>query len=257
MEKIKHPEHINDKIVLTRSIYLRSVAFIYLFAFISLYFQIQGLWGDEGLLPAKILLERVKEKMQENATFLNVPTLLWFSDYINKGLQVFPDLTIHTSSVENAMYVLCLMGIVVSAGIVANIGLFYNVFGFFSMWLIYLSFFTVGQVFMSFQWDIFLLEVGFLTILFAPLWKSRLAVITPIDNAVYFLIRFLMFRFIYSNGIVKVTADCPAWKTFNVLQHHFQSQPLPNIISWYVHFLPDGLMKVLTALTFFIEVNLL
>jgi hypothetical protein len=256
METKRNPEHVNEKIVLMRSIYLRSVALIYLFAFVSLYFQIQGLWGDEGILPAKVLLERISEKMQENANFWNVPSLLWYSDIINEVLiNFFPQMGVNSSSVENAMYVLCLIGIITALGIVLNMAVFYNTFGFIIIWLIYLNFFTVGQVFMSFQWDIFLLEVGFITILFSPITKSRLNVITPIDHVLYFLIRFLMFRFIYSNGIVKITADCPVWKTFNTLHHHFQGQPLPNMISWYFHFLPDGILKALTALTFFIEVK--
>jgi hypothetical protein len=255
MENKKNPEHVNDKIILTRSIYLRGVGLVYLFAFLSLYFQIQGLWGDEGILPAKILLERIRANSKENATFINVPTLLWYSDYLQSILgRLFPDMAMTTSPEENTMYVLCIVGIIVSTGIIVNMSLFYNMFGFASLWLIYLNFFTIGQVFMSFQWDIFLLEVGFLTILFAPLWKSRLHIITPIDNGVYFLIRFLMFRFIYSNGIVKITADCPVWKTFTTLHHHFQGQPLPNFGSWFGHFLPDGILKVLTALIFFIEV---
>jgi hypothetical protein len=300
LENKKNPEHVNDSITLTRSIYLRLVALVYLCAFLSLFFQIQGLWGDEGILPAKVLLDRVKDRLQDrtnlsdqpessfiyqyaesflgqkaevllsflnmikpilgllhcSVAFIKVPTLLWYSDYVQSILgYIMPEITVYTSPVENTMYILCLMGIVISTGIILNMSLFYNIFGFIFMWLIYLNFFTIGQIFMSFQWDIFLLEVGFLSILFAPRWKSTLAIITPIDNVSFFLIRFLMFRFIYANGIVKITADCPVWKTFTTLHHHFQGQPLPNLGSWYAHFLPDGILKILTALTFFIEVK--
>lgn len=247
-------ESCNKNIILTRSIYLRSVALIYLFAFLSLFTQIQGLWGDEGLIPAKVLLAKFKENYKENLSFLGMPTLLWFSDLIQDMLlKVFPQFSI-SSSVENSMYVLCLFGIIISISIVINCGLFYNTIGFAIMWSIYLSFFLIGQIFMSYQWDIFLLEVGFITILFAPLTKSRLRYISPIDNTVYFLIRYLMFRFIYSNGIVKVTANCPTWKTFTTLSHHFQSQPIPTYLSWFMHFAPESILKILTALTFFIEV---
>jgi hypothetical protein len=37
-------------------------------------------------------------------------------------------------------------------------------------WLLYLSLFLPGQTFLSFQWDILLLEAGFVTIFMAP-WR--------------------------------------------------------------------------------------
>jgi hypothetical protein len=39
-------------------------------------------------------------------------------------------------------------------------------------WLLYLSLYSVGQSFFSFQWDVLLLEMGFATILYAP-WSLR------------------------------------------------------------------------------------
>ena len=59
---------------------------------------------------------------------------------------------------------------------------------------------------------------------------------------------------IYSNGIVKVTSGCPTWLSFTALHYHFQSQPLPNSISYYSHFLPDGIKRIFVAITFFIEI---
>jgi hypothetical protein len=250
----KPNESVNRTIILTRSLYLRSVSIIYLIAFLSLYFQIQGLWGDEGILPAKILLDKLKETHKENANFLNMPTIFWFSDYIqNYFVRVLPILS-ESSSMENSLYIMCLIGIIISISIVINMRIFFNMFGFFVLWIIYLSFFLIGQVFISYQWDIFLLEVGFLTILFAPMFKNNLKYISPVDNSAYFLLRYLMFRFIYSNGIVKVTSNCPTWKSFTTLNHHFQSQPIPTVFSWYAHFLPEAFLKILTALTFYIEV---
>ena len=251
----KPNESVNRTIILTRSLYLRSVAVIYLFAFISLFFQIQGLWGDEGILPAKILFDKLRETHKENANFFNMPTIFWFSNYIQEFInKIFPDLMESSSSIENSMYLLCLIAIFISLSIVINWSIFYNIVGFFILWTIYLSFFLIGQVFMSYQWDIFLLEVGFLTFIFAPLYKNNLNYISPVDNSVYYLLRYLMFRFIYSNGIVKVTSNCPTWKSFTTLNYHFQSQPIPTVFSWYAHFLPEALLKILTALTFYIEV---
>ena len=45
----------------------------------------------------------------------------------------------------------------------------------FLLWLIYLSLCTVGDPFLSFQWDTLLLETGFLAIFFAPLqWGPKI-----------------------------------------------------------------------------------
>jgi hypothetical protein len=75
---------VNKNIILTRSIFLRSIALIYLFAFLSLYSQIQGLWGDEGILPAGILLTKIQEVYKEKAVFINFPTLLWYNETVNR-----------------------------------------------------------------------------------------------------------------------------------------------------------------------------
>lgn len=40
----------------------------------------------------------------------------------------------------------------------------------FLQYVLYISFVSVGQTFLSFQWDIFLLEVGILSCLLAP-WR--------------------------------------------------------------------------------------
>jgi len=266
IEKI-NKKCINPNIILTRSIFLRSLALIYLFAFLSLYFQIQGLWGEEGLLPAKILLERIKDSYKENATFSNFPALIWFHEKINTNfLQIIALLRIISfgkietllysqPSVDNTMFLLCIVGILISTGIVLNFSFALNPFGFFIMWIIYLNFFIIGQVFMSFQWDIFLLEIGFLTCFLCPWGRKKLEIISPLDELVFHLLRFLMFRFIYSNGIVKITAYCPTWLSFTTLNYHFQSQPLPNLISYYAHvYLADGVKKILTAFTFFLEI---
>ena len=42
------------------------------------------------------------------------------------------------------------------------------------LWLFYLSFVVVGQVFLGYQWDSLLLETGLLAVLIAP-WGVRLS----------------------------------------------------------------------------------
>ncbi len=252
-------EFFNDstKIILTRSIFLRGMGLIYLFSFCSIYVQIQGLYGDEGILPVKEYINNVKSQHKE-ITFSFYPNLLLFSERINRYLLSILNNKkkfLHSPE-ENTLHFVCLSGILMSLLITIGNRLFLNLLGFFLCWLCYLTIFLSGQLFMSFQWDVFLLESGFLAIMFAPISISRLNKITSIDFVSYYLLRFLMFRFIFSSGIVKITSNCPEWAKMSALNHHFQSQPLPNYLSYFAHNLLDDLSKkVFVALHFVIEVN--
>jgi hypothetical protein len=60
----------------TRNLFLKSISLLYLISFISLYFQIQGLWGNEGILPAKDISEKIKYKLnlETNDQQINIIT---------------------------------------------------------------------------------------------------------------------------------------------------------------------------------------
>ena len=69
------------------------------------------------------------------------------------------------------------------------------------LWLCYLSLVTAGQTFLGFQWDILLLEAGFLSLFIAPLqfrpqWWTRksLPPPAPLPRTGLFLLRWLLFR---------------------------------------------------------------
>ncbi len=221
-----------SNIVLTRSLFLRLVGLTYLGGFLSIYFQIQGIWGDEGIFPANNLYKRIMS--DETVGFMEFPILIRYCHYFKKFFALFPFLQ-NFSDVENFLHFLCLLCIIISILIVLNNSLVFNPFGFFILWISYITFTLTGQTFMNFQWDVFISEVGFLTILFVPITKSNSHVITPIDDLVYMLIRFLMFRFMFSAGVVKVTSQCPSWQSLTSLHWHFESQPLPNMFAWYAH----------------------
>jgi hypothetical protein len=76
---------------------------------------------------------------------------------------------------------------------------------------------------MSFQWDILLLETGFLAIFFAPLFSSQLYDITPRVATVRELLRWLIFRLMTSSGLVKLTSKCKTWWGLTALNHHFET----------------------------------
>ena len=106
-------------------------------------------------------------------------------------------------------------------------------------WVIYLSFVNTGSVFMSFQWDILLLEVGFLCLLGMP-WVS---VWKPASNYApprYVIIAgyWCCFKLMFASGVVKLLSGDPLWWSCKALMLHYETQPLPHSLSWYVHQLP-------------------
>lgn len=276
-----------ERISVTRNIFLRGLSLIYLFAFLSIFYQIQGLWGDNGIFPAykeiekksKFLEENFKSKihlteklkvLQENPNIFTISIFLLkklneefpYKNSIKKFNVIINEYLFQKefSFTQNFMFLHCLISIILSLLIFLNIfsQIFYNPWSYFYLWFVYSSFVKTGENFMSFQWDIFLIEIGFLSIFFCPFsikGKNSKHKISSLDIFVYYLLRFMLFRFIYANGIVKVTADCPTWQSLTSLNHHFQSQPIPNIFSWYAHFSPDWLKKIMVAFTFFIEIH--
>ena len=115
----------------------------------------------------------------------------------------------------------------------------------FLLYALYLSLFYAGQTFMSFQWDTFLLENGFVALLMS------LATTPGV-----WLARWLLFRFLFMSGVVKLVSGDPNWWNLSALNYHFLTQPLPTPLAWYAAQLPPGLLKVATGGAFFVELIL-
>jgi hypothetical protein len=104
------------------------------------------------------------------------------------------------------------------------------------LWALYLSIVNVGQVFYGFGWETLLVEAGFLAI---PLGSSGTAPVLP----GIWLFRWLVLRLEFGAGLIKLRGD-PCWRDLSCLDHHHQTQPLPNPLSWYFHHLPRPLHRV-------------
>jgi len=176
-------------------------------AFGSLFVQVAGLVGDHGVLPASAFLDAVHSAYGARGYWL-VPTLAW------------------VNSSTLSLHILCAAGVAAGGLLVA--GRFTRT-ALVAGWGLYLSLFSVGQVFLSFQWDLLLLETGVLALL-ATLWPERVA----------WLFRWLLFRLMFLSGAVKLLSGDESWHDLTALTFHFQTQPLPNVVSWYLHQLPTG-----------------
>jgi lipase maturation factor 1 len=200
-----------------RWIFLRALAVFYFSAFFSLLFQIKGLIGPLGILPA----QRYLAALQSEAGALRywyAPTLFWFS-----------------SSSHSMMIVTWL-------GLLASIAAFSNLWPrltFFVCFICFLSFVTAADAFSSYQSDGMLLEAGFLALFFAP--RGLLpgwGLASPPSRAAMFLLQWEWFRIYFESGVVKLLSGDPEWRNFTAMDEYYQNGPLPTWIGWYVEHLP-------------------
>jgi predicted DCC family thiol-disulfide oxidoreductase YuxK len=203
-------------------LFLRLFGLIALSAFVSFAVQAQGLIGSRGILPLADLVDALARVGPQR--FVLMPMVFWLNDS------------------DAAIQVVCWAG----AGL--SLMLIFNLLPRVSLVLIYalyLSLFYAGQTFMSFQWDTFLLETTIVALLmsFAPTTGVWLA-------------RWLLFRFMFMSGVVKLISDDPNWWNLTALSYHFLTQPLPTPLAWYAAGLPPGPLKVASGAVFVVELGL-
>ena len=205
---------------LTVKLFLRLLALVYLSAFTSFALQARGLIGIEGILPLADYFAAISQSMGREKYWL-LPSIFWLSD--------------SDASIQLVSW----------AGVLLSLLLLFNilpVLNLLLLYLCYLSLVSAGQVFMSYQWDILLLECGFLAIFLVK--HPKLFV---------WLYRWLLFRFMLQSGLVKLLSGDANWQQLTALEFHFQSQPLPTIFAWYAHQLPEFLLQAGVLFTFAVE----
>jgi predicted DCC family thiol-disulfide oxidoreductase YuxK len=232
-------QHVEQPTYLfSRWLFLRFLGLIYLFAFVSLWTQIDGLIGSHGITPAAQFMELVRNWAGEHNNLdahLIAPTLCWFST--NDGF----------------LHFLCAGGIILSVlfifGIVPAPALAL-------LWLFYLSLSVVSNVFLGYQWDALLLETGLLAVFFAPLqlWPGPTREAPP-SRTMLWLLRWLLFRLMFASGVVKLATHDPTWRGLTALTFHYETQPLPTWIGWYAHQCPVWFQKFSCGVLFAIELG--
>ena len=240
-------ECVSNRILITRIIFLRFLSIIYLLSFLSLYGQIQGLWGNTGILPVNIFLLKIKEK---NPNYLiSYPTIIWLFNLNEYSYQI-----------ENFLYIICIIGISVSLLVLFQYSYFFNFLGFSILWYIHYNFYIIGQVFMRFSWDELLLEVGIISIFFSPMNLNGNKVInhiTHINNIVFYLLKLILLKFMISNGINSISSKCNYWNSFNGLNFFFEGQPLLSSYSYFFQAnISPKIKKIISALGYFCMIYL-
>jgi hypothetical protein len=101
---------------------------------------------------------------------------------------------------------------------------------------------SAGQSFMAFQWDFLLLEAGTLAIF---LDGSRIRA---------WLMQWLLFRLMFLSGLVKLASGDATWRSLTALRYHYETQPLPTPVAWYMHQLPNWFQSASVVFVFMVEI---
>ena len=212
----------SDSYWLTRFVILRLVGCVYAVAFIAAARQILPLIGSHGLLPVDLFLRHVRNVLGSSfAGFVRLPSLFWFA---------------HSDAV---LQITAWIGFALACVVVAG---YANAIVMAALWMLYMSFVHVGQDWYGYGWEIQLLETGFLAIFLCPLLDGRPFPKREPPAVVIWLFRWLIFRIMLGAALIKLRGDS-CWRDLTALYYHFETQPIPNPLSRWFHFLPRWVLK--------------
>ncbi len=218
-----------------RWLFLRAMGIIYFSAFYSLAFQIRGLLGPDGLLPAGMYLQTVV-KYFGASRYWYAPTLLWLD------------------SSDRALMALCWIGMV------ASFLLFLNLWPramLLICFVLFLSFVTAAQDFSGYQSDGMLLSAGFICLFFAPRgFRPGFGISDRPSRASLFLLQLLWFSIYFDSGVAKYFGGDPSWRDFTAMDQYYQNGPLPTWLGWYVSQMPHWFHASAAVFTVFSELVL-
>ncbi len=220
--------------LIARWLFLRALGGIYFSAFFALLFQVKGLIGVQGILPASDYLQALRGVGW--LRFWEAPTLLW------------------ASAGDRMLMGLCWLGLVASVLVVVNV---------LPRWMLavcfvcFLSFVTAAQDFSGYQSDGMLLEAGFLALFVAPGgvrpgWGTRSRGVW----AAYLLLLWEWFRIYFQSGLVKLESGDETWRNLTAMYEYYQNGPLPTWVGWYLQHLPHWFHIASAGLTLFMELVL-
>src|SRR5205809_1238630 len=227
--------------------FLRALGLVYLIAFVSLWIQVDGLVGANGILPISDYLSLARSEIGFRAIWI-LPTLFWFN------------------SSNTFLHFLCGGGVLLSLLLICRIA---PALSLGVLFVFYLSLSIAGQAFLSFQWDILLLETGFLAIFFEPgrLWRkgnpASTIPATASSPVAMFLLKFLLFKLMFMSGVVKLTSGDTCWvwidhsfhwSGLTALDYHYWTQPLPTIFAWFADKHPEWFKKFSVAFCLVVEI---
>lgn len=202
----------------------RLLGVVYFFMFFPFLFQIRALIGKEGILPVKSLLEIYQTNLGKWRYYW-IPSVFWLGAS-DAALVAVPAAG-------------SLLAIFLALGYYPALLLPILIF-------LHLSIITAGQDFLSFGWEMLFCEISFNAFL--------ISLTNDYNLAAWFSINLLLFRFHFKSGTSKLQSGDPSWRDLTALKYHYETQPIPNAVAWYIHKLPLWFHKFSTALVLFVEI---
>jgi hypothetical protein len=215
--------HFATDFWLTRLCFQRGLGCIYLIAFLIAANQFIPLLGERGLQPVRRFLRYTR--------FQKAPSLFWIN--------------CSDRFITAAIWCGIALSIFAVTGRSESLGLVVSMSAWALLWVIYLSLVNVGQTFYGFGWETMLAETGFLAI-FLGSSDAHPPVV------VMWLIVWVLFRTMFGAGLIKLRSD-PCWRDLTCLFYHYETQPLPNPLSWYLHHSPPWTHKAGVLFTHFAQ----
>jgi hypothetical protein len=188
-----------------RTLYQRGLALVYLIAFVNAVNEFKPLLGEQGLLPVPAWVKAVP--------FTASPSLFYLA----------PKDWAFTAAAWLGM----LLSLATLAGITDRFSTWISAAAWAALWVLYISFVNVGQTFYGFGWESILLEAGFYAIFLGARGTAP-------QTVNVFILRWLCFRVMFGAGLIKLRGD-PCWRDMTCLDYHYETQPMPNPLSWYFH----------------------
>jgi hypothetical protein len=214
---------LDSSLWITRTVFQRFLGCLYLVAFLAAANQIRPLIGAHGLLPLRELLKETD--------FWHAPSLFW------------------GNSSDRALVGCAWLGVILSGlaigGLTEACGPFVSAAAWGLLWLLYLSYVNVGQIFYGYGWESLLLETGFVAIFLGSRETQPPAI-------VFWMVRWCLFRVMFGAGMIKLRGDS-CWRDLTCMYYHYETQPIPNPLSWYFHHLPRFIHRAAVLFNHFVE----
>jgi hypothetical protein len=198
----------NEDYWLPRLMFQRGLGLVYLIAFLVAVNQWIPLLGEHGLLPARLYLKKI--------SFRAAPSIFFWSS--------------NDATFRAAAWIGLALSCIVLVGLADRYTNWLSAAVWFSLWALQLSFLHAGQTFYAFGWETMLAEAGFYAIFLGAQHSA------PVPITMWML-RWMEFRVMFGAGLIKLRGD-PCWKALTCLDTFYETQPMPNPLSWYFQWLP-------------------
>ena len=272
---------------LTRILFLRMLAIVYIAAFSVAKFQNKGLIGDRGIAPARVILddsqnrqelrsarrkewaEERKKYSQKGSWLMNkisdsrIATLFrdkfWYrSDRSDRPLPCLLWLAKDRRKLNPWLDVLANTGLLLSSIMLATGSA--NALLLFALWLIQRSFMSVGGTFYGYGWEPQLAELTFHSMFLVPLLSmdpffGSGSGVFAVPTLVIWAIRFYLWKIMIGAGLIKIKSSDRKWKPgdMSTMYYFYETQPVPNPFSRYFHFMPKPWHKFEVWANHFVE----